>query len=171
MKRRPGAGRPRGTGGKPTRHAESEKVRAANAKNALSFRPGRREDTPEEKVRAYERDALGRRLTLETVEQVSGYLLANREIGNRLAALLADPASSPKDIGSLASARLSALDLVQIMREVQNRWGQPVRSVLEVDAAQRIPALFEVPLAGWESREGERAAATGNGHANGHTEH
>lgn len=175
MTRRPSRnpyGRPRGTGGKPTKHAESEKVRAANAISAKSFRPGRREDTPEEKVRAYERDALGRRLTLETVEQVSGYLEANRVITKRLRDALASRDSDPKDIAALASARLSALDLVSILREVQNRWGQPVRSVLEVEGADRPPVIVQGPFEGWEAREAEHAAAVaGNGHDRSDTQH
>jgi hypothetical protein len=162
-------GRPRGRG--KGSYTMSDKARAARALTAKMFRPGRREDTPDEKARAYERDAIGRRLTLETTEQISEYLAANAEAVKRFRDAVRDPATTALDLSYLAQARMSPGELTRMFEAVQNRWGQPPRSVLEVDAAQRIPALFEVPLAGWESREGERAAATGNGHANGHTEH
>jgi len=165
-----GAGRPRGKG--PGKYTVTPATVRANHAKSLLPRPGRRENTPEEKVRAYAAEAIGRSLVLEVTEQISHYLKANLLALKRFNEVIADPWSTAEKIDAMRAARMQPHELKAMFDAIHNRWGTPPRTVVEVDAANRIPPLFEVPLAGWAFREDAHAAAdTGNGHANGHAKH
>lgn len=166
-------GRPRGTGGKPTKHATSERNAAANRVKAKLPRPGRRKDTPAEKLRAYKAEAIGRRLCFDSLDQVSRYLRANELIQSLLDSEAAKNVPDPILVVSLAAQRIPLPELVSVMRESHNRWGQPPRSVLEVEGADRPPVMVMAPFGQWESREDAHAAAAAgsNGHADGHSKH
>lgn len=163
-------GRPRGKG--PGKYTMSAKAKAARQTVAQLARPGSRRPTPDDKAKAYKADRIGRALTLEVTEQASEYLRLNRLVLKRCAEIVTDREASAEQVAAIFEARIKPGELVRMFDSGHNRWGQPPRSVLEVDAANRIPALFEVPLSGWQGREGAHAdAVAGNGHANGHTEH
>lgn len=168
-------GRPRGTGGKPTAHATSEKNAAANRERAKLPRPGSCKPMPADKLRAYKADAIGKRLCLETMVQASRYLRANRKAMDLLDEELSQPVTSPTRIAALAEARMSPSEMVRMMEAVHNRWGQPPRSVLEVNSEDRPPIIVAAPFDSWTRAEEDHAGAdsgrAGNGHANGHTEH
>lgn len=170
------AGRPRGTGGKPTKHAGSPAVAAANRENAKKPRPGRQHirRTDAEALRAYRADALGRVLCLQTVRQASRYLAMNARVLDLFENELRDPECDAKRLESLAGARMQASEITRMLEAVHNRWGQPPRSVMEVNAGDRPPVMMFGPFDQWRAKEGAHAAAgaAGNCHAgNGHTEH
>lgn len=159
-------GRPRGKG--PGKYTVTDKAKAARARTAKSFRPGRRADTPTEKARAYKRDAEGRRLCLDTVEQVSEYLAANRSVNTRLDEALRDPEVSAAKLEVLARLRLSAIDLVSILREVNNRWGQPQRTIQDVTIRDMAPDFLMAAkeTEDWDTPPEEtHARPAGSGHA------
>jgi len=158
-----------------TRHGYTmtPEVRELRKASAKLSRPGARADTEAEAKRRMLADKIGRRLSFEIMRDVDSMLKANREIVRRLDAMFGDPSASAEGIAALASQRLQAGELSTLMREIQNRWGQPPRSVLEVEGADRPPVMVMASFGQWESREESHAADAGNGaaHGNGSTQH
>lgn len=171
-RRGPNAGRPLGSRSPQT---VTPAVIAKNKAINLLSKPGLRSDTDTDPQRRLDAFRLIGGLCLTTAQLATERVEAELKLLRDVRAMMDEGTITPRDAAGALRGLASLSEISVIMAQAHDRAGLPRRTVLDITMETAKPIMLLAPkeLEAWTAREDEHAlvAATGNGHANGHTEH